>query len=96
MADTEKTLRTELETLYNNAVAAQSQYLAAKEQLKSLEISMELIEQQYELGLKNTLELLTERNNYLLAQQNLLEAKYDGVINVELLNLYQGKDLEIK
>lgn len=96
MADTEKTLRTELETLYNNAVAAQSQYLAAKEQLKSLEISMELIEQQYELGLKNTLELLTERNNYLLAQQNLLEAKYDGVINVELLNLYQGKELEIK
>ena len=96
MADAEKTLRTELETLYNNAVAAQSQYLAAKEQLKSLEISMELIEQQYELGLKNTLELLTERNNYLLAQQNLLEAKYDGVINVELLNLYQGKELEIK
>lgn len=95
MADTEKTLRTELETLYNNAVAAQSQYMAAKEQLKSLEISMELIEQQYELGLKNTLELLTERNNYLLAQQNLLEAKYDGVINVELLNLYQGKELEI-
>lgn len=30
MADTEKTLRTELETLYNNAVAAQSQYIAAK------------------------------------------------------------------
>lgn len=96
MADTEKTLRTELETLYNNAVAAQSQYIAAKEQLKSLEISLELIEQQYELGLKNTLELLTEKNNYLQAQQNLLEAKYDGVINVELLNLYQGKDLEIK
>ena len=96
IADTEKTLRTELETLYNNAVAAQSQYIAAKEQLKSLEISLELIEQQYELGLKNTLELLTEKNNYLQAQQNLLEAKYDGVINVELLNLYQGKDLEIK
>lgn len=96
MADTEKTLRTELETLYNNAIAAQSQYIAAKEQLKSLEISLELIEQQYELGLKNTLELLTEKNNYLQAQQNLLEAKYDGVINVELLNLYQGKDLEIK
>ena len=89
-------MRTELETLYNNAVAAQSQYIAAKEQLKSLEISLELIEQQYELGLKNTLELLTEKNNYLQAQQNLLEAKYDGVINVELLNLYQGKDLEIK
>lgn len=96
IADMEKTLRTELETLYNNAVAAQSQYIAAKEQLKSLEISLELIEQQYELGLKNTLELLTEKNNYLQAQQNLLEAKYDGVINVELLNLYQGKDLEIK
>lgn len=96
IADTEKTLRTELETLYNNAVAAQSQYIAAKEQLKSLEISLELIEQQYELGLKNTLELLTEKNNYLQAQQNLLEAKYDGVINVELLNLYQGKNLEIK
>lgn len=61
-----------------------------------MEISLELIEQQYELGLKNTLELLTEKNNYLQAQQNLLEAKYDGVINVELLNLYQGKDLEIK
>lgn len=103
ITDTQKSLQTELESVYNDALAAQSQYLAAqsqylaaKEQLRSLTISYNLIQQQFDLGMKNTLELLTEKNNYLTAQQSLIQAKYMSVINSQLLNLYQDKALEIQ
>lgn len=96
ITDAQKSLQTELESVYNDAIAAQNQYLAAKEQLRSLTISYDLIQQQFDLGMKNTLELLTEKNNYLTAQQSLIQAKYMSVINSQLLNLYQAKALEIQ
>ena len=96
ITDTQKNLQSELESVYNDAIAAQSQYLAAKEQVRALDISYNLIQQQFDLGMVNTLELLTEKNNYLTAQQSLIQAKYMSIISSQLLNLYQDKDLEIQ
>ena len=50
----------------------------------------------FNLGLKNTLDLLTEKNNLLVAKQSMLQAKYLSIMNVQMLNLYQDLPLEIK
>ena len=96
LQDAEKSLLTEVESSYQDALSAQSQYIAAEEKVKALQISYSLIEQQFNLGMKNTLELLTEKNNLLSAQQSLLQAKYLSIMNVQMLNLYQDLPLEIK
>ena len=96
LQDAEKSLLTEVESSYQDALSAQSQYIAAGEKVKALQISYSLIEQQFNLGMKNTLELLTEKNNLLSAQQSLLQAKYLSIMNVQMLNLYQDLPLEIK
>jgi len=96
LQDAQKTLLTEVESSYQDALSAQSQYISAEEKVKALQISYSLIEQQFNLGMKNTLELLTEKNNLLSAQQSLLQAKYLSIMNVQMLNLYQDLPLEIK
>jgi outer membrane protein len=96
LQDSEKNLLTEIESVYQDALSAQSQYISATEKVKALQTSYDLIEQQFNLGLKNTLELLTERNNLLSAKQSLVQAKYLSIMNIQLLNLYQDLPLEIK
>ena len=94
--DTQKSLLQEVELAHQDAVSSQSQYVAATENVKALEISYGMIQQQYELGMKNTLELLTEKNNLLTAQQSQLQAKYTSIMNSQILNLYQDLPIEIK
>jgi outer membrane protein len=96
MQDTEKNLLTEIESVYQNALSAQSQYQAASEKVKALETSYNLIEQQFGLGMKNTLELLTEKNSLLSARQSQMQAKYLSIANMQILNLYQDIPVDIK
>jgi outer membrane protein len=96
MQDTEKNLLTEIESVYQNALSAQSQYQAASEKVKALETSYNLIEQQFGLGMKNILELLTEKNSLLSARQSQMQAKYLSIANMQILNLYQDIPVDIK
>jgi len=93
--DTEKSLLKEIESVYQEALSAQSQYVAAVEKVKALETSYNLIQQQYNLGIKNTLDLLTEKNNLLSAKQSMMQAKYLSIMYIQLLNLYQDIQVEI-
>lgn len=45
--------------------------------------------------MKNTLEMLTEKNNLLNAQQEVLQSKYMAIMSIQLLNIYQKKPVDI-
>ena len=93
--NTQKQLLRTVEGLYLDATSSQNQYIAAVEQVNYSEETFRLIEEQFFLGMKNTLELLTAKNNMLNAQQELLQSKYMAVMNVQLLNIYQDKPINI-
>ena len=95
LLDEQKTLYKTIEGLWLDANSAQQRYAAANEKLKSTQISYELISEQFNLGMKNTIELLTEKNNLLQAQQEQLQAKYMAILNMQLLKFYQGDQLAI-
>lgn len=94
LINTRKQLLKTVEGIYLDATSAQNQYLAAVEQVKSTEESYTLIDEQFALGMKNTLELLTAKNDYLNAQQELLQAKYMAVMSIQLLNIYQNNPVD--
>ncbi len=87
---TQKDLLTSVESLYQNLVSAQSKYVAAVQQQKAAQISYSLVEDQFNLGMRNTVELLTAKTTLLAAQQQVLQAKYASVLNLKLLNFYQN------
>jgi len=94
-ADIEKTLLTEVETAYLDAGSAQERFQAAVEQLKSTQLSYSLVEDQFNLGMKNTVDLITEKNKFLSAQQEYLQAKYTAILNYKILDFYQNKPIEL-
>ena len=91
----EKELYQTVETLWNNANNAQLEYLAAEGNLKSSSVSFELVNEQFNLGMKNIIELLTEKNNLLNAQQQRLQAKYMAILDRALLNFYAGQEINL-
>lgn len=90
----EKELLRTVESFYLDATSAQTQYISATENLSYVKESYNLTQEQFFLGMKNTVELLTEKNNYLTAQQQVLQSKYMAIMNIQLLNLYQNKPIE--
>ena len=93
--NTRKTLLKTIETLYQNAISAQSRYIAATNSVKSASESYRLVQAQFDAGMKNTVELLTEKNNFLSAIQEQIQAKYDAILSIKLLNFYQNQPIEL-
>jgi len=94
LINTQKQLLRTVEGIYLDATSSQNQYLAAVEQVKSVDESYKLVEEQFYLGMKNTLEMLTAKNNLLNAQQEMLQSKYMAVMSIQLLNIYQNNPID--
>ncbi len=88
---TQKSVLRNVEDAYLDVVSAQSQYVSAKEKEKYARQSFELTEEQFNLGMKNTVELVTANSDYLNARQALLQSKYMALLNLAVLDIYQGK-----
>lgn len=95
LANIEKELYQTIETMWLEADNAQQQYVVASLKLKSSKTSFDMINEQFTLGMKNILELLTEKNNYLSAQQEVIQAKYMAILERALLNFYAGNPIEL-
>lgn len=91
----QKTLFKTIEGLWLDANSAQQSYVAASEKLRSTQISYDLVSEQFNLGMKNTIDLLTEKNNLLSAQQEQLQAKYMAILNAQLLHFYAGDQINL-
>ncbi len=95
LENAEKELYADIESYWLNARNAQEQYVYAKSNLKSQEASYELLDAQFNVGLKNIAELITGKNNLIQAKQNVLQAKYTALLNIALLRFYEGFKMEL-
>ena len=91
----QKELYSTIETLWLDALNAQQQYEAANSKLQSCQTSFDIVNEQFNLGIKNTVELLTEKNNLLSAQQQRVQAKYMAILDRALLDFYAGNDIKL-
>lgn len=91
----QKELYSTIETLWLDALNAQEQYATAESKVESSQTSFDMVSEQFNLGMKNTVELLTEKNNLLSAQQQRVQAKYMAILNRTLLNFYAGNKIEL-
>ena len=92
---TRKQLLSTIESVRNDALAAQQRYFAAKSQLEAAAESFRLVSEQFEAGIKNTVELLTEKNNYLNARSQQLQAKYQALLSEKLLQRYMNQPIDL-
>ncbi len=95
LQDKKNTLSSTIEQYWINANSNQQNFLAARDRVKSQEASYELLNEQFQNGLKNTVEVLQGRDNVISAEQDLLQSKYTTLLNVQLLKFYTGEKLSL-
>ena len=81
----------DVENVYLDASSAQAQYLSALEKQRYAQESYDLTSEQFRVGMKNTVELITAQNDLATARQQVLQTKYLALMSIEILNIYQGK-----
>ena len=76
-----------------DAVSAKRKYDAVLHSEASMKEAEAFSRQRFELGLINTYEFALAKNNLARAEANLLQAKYDYIFRLKILDFYQGKPL---
>ena len=90
LQDQQKTLYSDIQQYWLNAWTNQQKYQAAKSSVESAQQSYDLLSEQFRLGLKNIVELMSGKDNLLSAQQNQLQSKYLALYNQQMLEFYQS------
>ena len=94
LQDQQKTLYSDIQQYWLNAWTNQQKYQAAKSSVESARQSYDLLSEQFRLGLKNIVELMTGKDNLLSAQQNQLQSKYLALYNQQMLEFYQSGEIK--
>ena len=88
--ETAKDLENNIETLYLNTIAAESQWEAAALELEANEIAFEVAKSQKELGAITYTDYLTRKTSVDTSKLTLTQAKFTTLLARTLLDLYGG------
>ena len=95
LLDQQKQLYATIEGHWLDAETNQQKFKTALTTVESEQASYDLLEEQFRLGLKNIVELMTGKDRLLSSQQNKLQAKYTTILNRQLLRFYQGEKMTL-
>lgn len=95
LEDRKNSLSNTIEQFWLNAVSGQNRFVSAQAKCKSQQASYELVNEQFNNGLKNVVDVLQSRDNILAAEQDKLQSKYTFLLNLQLLKFYQGEELTL-
>lgn len=95
LQDKQKQLYSTIEGYWLDANTNQQKFRTAMASTESEQASYDLLSEQFRLGLKNIVELMTGKTNLLNAQQNRLQSKYMTILDIQLLNFYRGETMNI-
>ncbi|MBO6187289.1 MAG: TolC family protein [Prevotella sp.] len=96
LQEQQKKLYSDVETYWLDAMTNQQKFRTALLNVASEQASYDLLQEQFQLGLKNIVELMTGKDKLLKAQQNMLQSKYTTILNQQLLKFYQGEKMRIE
>ncbi len=76
-----------------DAVASLKRYVATEKNVVALEEAFRYTEQRFNVGMVNTLEYNDAKNRLSAAQSELLQAKYEYLFRMKILDFYMGNPL---
>lgn len=83
----------DVQQAYADAVAALKKFESTEKALISMEESFNYTEKKFEVGLVNTVDYNTSKNQLIMTQSDLLQAKYDFIFKTRILNFYRGEPI---
>ncbi|MEO4006890.1 TolC family protein [Flavobacterium sp. CAU 1735] len=95
LTNTETILSQQVEQAYISALNAQSQYSAAKEQMDANKENYRIANEQLRLGGISTVDYLLQKNLYVQAFQNFIQAKFNAVVSLKIYDFYKGEPIKL-
>ena len=92
--NTKKTLYKEIQQVYYNAVASNEKYKSSVAAAQSSLDAFNLMQAKYENGKANITEFNESKNNYLRAESDLVQARYEQLYQYALIQFYRGLPLD--
>ena len=92
--NTKKTLYKEIQQTYYNTVAAGQKLVSSDQARQSNETAFRLTQAKYEQGQATITEFNEAKNNYLKAESDLTQARYEYLYQQALIQFYRGRELE--
>ncbi|MFT4093195.1 MAG: TolC family protein [Niabella sp.] len=93
LKSTETTLSQAVEQAYIDVLNAQAQYDASVQQLTTNKENYEISGEQLRLGAITPVDYLVQKNLYIQALQEYIQAKYNAVIAIKIYDFYKGNPL---
>lgn len=90
-----QTLKQDIYQAHLNAVAALQKFQASQKAVAASQKAYEFARKRFDVGLLNSIDLITNQNNFFRARINLLSAQYDYVFKMKLLEFYKGQGLKL-
>lgn len=95
LAQTKNNLEQSIQKAYYDALAAKQKYLASVIAVESLAESFAYSQLRYEEGVIDQVEYNQVKTNLTKAQSDLVQAKFDYIFRLKILDFFQGKPLEL-
>ena len=96
LQDQQKQLYQTIENYWLDATNNQQKFRAAKVTVESEQQSYDLLQEKFNVGLTNIVELMSGKDRLLVAAQNCLQSKYVTILNLQMLKFYAGSALSEK
>jgi len=87
---TENQLKTDIQRSINDVRAAAKSYSVAEKSLKATKASSENTKKRFDLGVVNAFEMVSVQNMLVSAESTLIQAKYDYIFKLKVLDFYRG------
>jgi outer membrane protein len=78
-----------------SAVAALQKFNSSGKSVESAQKAYDFAKKRYDIGLLNTIDLITNQNNLFRAKINLVSAQYDYIFKIKLLEFYKGQGIKL-
>ena len=85
----------EIQLAYTEAVSSKEKYNSAFEAVNSSKEAFTYTEQKFNAGLVNSIEYNIAKNNLSTAESELLQAKYEYLFAIKILELYRGTPITL-
>jgi len=92
---TKNQLRKQVEQVRADVIAAEKQYEFAKKSSEALQESFTYNEQKFNEGMLNVYDYNDAKNKLIKAESELLQAKYDYLFKIKILDFFMGKPLTL-
>lgn len=95
LSQAKKQLLKEIQQAHADATASLKKFNSTKKAVASMEEAFKYTQQKFDVGLVNTVDYNTAKNNLTKAKADLLQAKYEFIFKSKILDFYRGNNIKL-